>query len=60
MDTLQPRLRDVAGEVDMMLLDGAFIPYRELGLLEPRLKPETLIFAGNAFEQADGYLACMR
>lgn len=54
-------LRDIAGDVDMVLLDGAFTLYHDvLKLLEPHLKPGALIVAENAFENADGYLAYVR
>ena len=54
-------LRDGAGDVDMVLLDGAFTLYHDvLKLLEPRLRPGALIVAENAFEHADGYLAYVR
>ncbi len=54
-------LRDIAGDVDMVLLDGAFTLYHDvLRLLEPHLKPGALIVAENAFEKADGYLAYVR
>lgn len=50
-------LRDIDGEIDMVLLDGAFTQYLEiLRLLEPKLKPGTVILAENAFEEADGYI----
>jgi predicted O-methyltransferase YrrM len=51
-------LRDIDGEIDMVLLDGAFTQYLEiLKLLEPKLKPGAVILAENAFEEADGYIA---
>lgn len=54
-------LRGIAGDIDMVLLDGAFTLYHAvLKLLEPRLKPGALIVAENAFENADGYLAYVR
>ena len=54
-------LRHVEGEIDMVLLDGAFTLYHEvIKLLEPKLRPGALIIAENAFEQVDGYLAYVR
>lgn len=54
-------LADLEGEVDLVLLDGAFTLYLPvLKLLEPRLKAGTVILAENAFEQAGGYLAYVR
>jgi predicted O-methyltransferase YrrM len=51
-------LLDIDGEIDMVLLDGAFTQYLEiLKLLEPKLKPGAVILAENAFEEADGYIA---
>lgn len=44
-------LKDVGGEVDMLLLDGAFTLYLPvLKLLEPWLKPGALVFGENAFD----------
>jgi predicted O-methyltransferase YrrM len=54
-------LADVGGDIDLLLLDGAFTLYLPvLQLLEPRLKAGALILAENAFEQAGGYLAYVR
>jgi predicted O-methyltransferase YrrM len=51
-------LRHIDGEIDMVLLDGAFTQYLEiLKLLEPKLKPGAVILAENAFKEADGYIA---
>lgn len=51
-------LRNIVGDIDMVLLDGAFTLYHEvLRLLAPRLRPGALIVAENAFAQADGYLS---
>jgi predicted O-methyltransferase YrrM len=45
-------LRDVGGEVDLLLLDGAFALYLPvLRLIEPRLKPGAVVLGENAFEQ---------
>jgi predicted O-methyltransferase YrrM len=44
-------LRDVGGEVDLLLLDGAFALYLPvLRLVEPRLRPGAVILGENAFE----------
>jgi predicted O-methyltransferase YrrM len=54
-------LVDVGGEVDLVLLDGAFSLYLPvLQLLEPRLKTGTPILAENAFDQDNPYLAYVR
>ncbi|QJU59287.1 methyltransferase [Sphingomonas sp. AP4-R1] len=60
-------LKDVEGEVDMLHLDGAFSLYLAVfRLLEPRLRPGTVILGENAFEPeyldyvrspANGYLS---
>lgn len=54
-------LREIDGDIDLVLLDGAFSLYLPvLKLLEPHLKTGALILGENAFEQADGYLAYVR
>ncbi|ALS61013.1 methyltransferase [Pandoraea norimbergensis] len=54
-------LADVGGEIDMVLLDGAFSLYLPiLKLLEPHLKPGTPILAENAFDHDNEYLAYVR
>ncbi|PQV49363.1 O-methyltransferase [Paraburkholderia sp. BL21I4N1] len=54
-------LADVQGEIDLLLLDGAFSLYLPiLKLLEPRLRGGALILAENAFEQDNAYLAYVR
>lgn len=54
-------LADVGGEVDFVLLDGAFSLYLPvLKLLEPHLKTGTPILAENAFEHDNEYLAYVR
>jgi predicted O-methyltransferase YrrM len=54
-------LRHIDGDIDLVLLDGAFTLYLDvLKTLEPHLKPGALIIAENAFEQADGYLRYVR
>lgn len=52
-------LGDVGGEVDLLLLDGAFALYLPvLKLIEPRLKPGAVVLGENAFEP--GYLDYIR
>lgn len=52
-------LRDVGGEVDMLLLDGAFSLYLPvLKLVEARLRTGAFVLAENAFDP--GYLAHVR
>lgn len=54
-------LAGLTGEVDLVLLDGAFSLYLPvLKLLEPRLKTGTPILAENAFDQDNEYLAYVR
>lgn len=54
-------LVDVDGEIDMVLLDGAFSLYLPvLKLLEPHLKAGTPILAENAFDQDNEYIAYVR
>jgi len=49
-DALQT-LRDVGGEVHLLLIDGAFALYLPiLKLVEPRLKPGAVVLGENAFE----------
>jgi predicted O-methyltransferase YrrM len=44
-------LKDVGGEVDLLLIDGAFSLYLPaLKLVEPRLKPGAVVLRENAFE----------
>jgi predicted O-methyltransferase YrrM len=52
-------LKDVDGEVDMLLLDGAFTLYLPvLKLLEPRLGMGAVVFGENAFDRE--YLGYVR
>ena len=54
-------LDDIAGPIDMVLLDGAFSLYLPvLKLLEPNLTIGTPILAENAFEQDNAYLDYVR
>jgi predicted O-methyltransferase YrrM len=57
-DALQT-LKDVGGDIDVVLIDGAFSLYLPvLKLLEPRLMSGTVILGENAFAQ--DYLAYVR
>lgn len=52
-------LGDVGGEVDLLMIDGAFALYLPvLKLVEPRLKPGAVVLGENAFEPA--YLEYVR
>ncbi|MGN8000192.1 O-methyltransferase [Sphingomonas sp. 22176] len=52
-------LKDVGGEIDLLLVDGAFSLYLPvLKLVEPRLKQYAVILGQNAFEP--GYQAYVR
>jgi predicted O-methyltransferase YrrM len=52
-------LRDVGGEIDLLLVDGAFSLYLPvLRLIEPRLRPGAVVLGENAFEP--GYQAYIR
>lgn len=54
-------LLDLGGEVDLVLLDGAFSLYLPvLKLLEPHLKTGTPILAENAFDYGNEYLTYVR
>jgi predicted O-methyltransferase YrrM len=54
-------LVDVPGEIDLVLLDGAFSLYLPvLKLLEPRLRNGALILAENAFDCGNAYLDYVR
>jgi predicted O-methyltransferase YrrM len=51
----------VGGDIDMVMLDGAFTLYLPvLRLLEPHLKPGAIIIGENAFEEASGYINYVR
>jgi predicted O-methyltransferase YrrM len=57
-ETLKP---GVGGDIDLVMLDGAFTLYLPiLKLLEPHLKPGAIIIGENAFAQAGGYLDYVR
>ena len=60
-DARETLARDVGGEIDMVMLDGAFTLYLPiLKLLEPHLRPGALIVGENAFEEACGYVGYVR
>ena len=51
----------VGGDIDMVMLDGAFTLYLPvLKLLEPHLKPGAIIIGENAFAEAGGYMGYIR
>jgi predicted O-methyltransferase YrrM len=51
----------LTGDIDMVMLDGAFTLYLSvLKLLEPQLRPGALIVGENAFEEASGYIDYVR
>jgi predicted O-methyltransferase YrrM len=51
----------VGGDVDMVMLDGAFTLYLSvLKLLEPHLEPGAVIIGENAFQPASGYIDYVR
>ena len=57
-ETLKP---GVGGDIDMVMLDGAFTLYLPiLKLLEPDLKPGAIIIGENAFAEAGGYIEYVR
>jgi predicted O-methyltransferase YrrM len=57
-ETLKP---GVGGDIDMVMLDGAFTLYLSvLTLLEPHLKPGAIIIGENAFQPASGYIDYVR
>ncbi len=57
-ETLKP---GVGGDIDMVMLDGAFTLYLPvLKLLEPHLKPGAMIIGENAFAEAGGYIDYVR
>jgi predicted O-methyltransferase YrrM len=51
----------LGGDIDMVMLDGAFTLYLPiLKLLEPHLKAGAIIIGENAFAQAGGYIDYVR
>ncbi|NLU74992.1 methyltransferase [Streptomyces sp. HNM0575] len=60
-DALETLRDGVGGEVDLVLLDGAFSLYLPvLRLLEPHLRPGALVIAENAIEPSTDYLGHVR
>ena len=52
-------LKDIAGDIDLVLIDGAWSLYLPvLKLLEPRLRPGAVVLAENAFDE--DYLGYIR
>ena len=52
---------DLGGDIDMVMLDGAFTLYLPiLKLLEPHLKAGAIIIGENAFAEAGGYIEYVR
>jgi predicted O-methyltransferase YrrM len=60
-DALETLKDGIDGDVDLVLLDGAFSLYLPvLKLLEPHLKAGALVIGDNAMEQSPGYLDYVR
>lgn len=60
-DALETLRDGVGGQVDLVLLDGAFSLYLPvLKLLEPHLRPGALVIGDNAIEQSTEYLDYVR
>lgn len=60
-DALETLKDGINGDVDLLLLDGAFSLYLPvLKLLEPRLSNGALVIGDNAMEQSPGYLDYVR
>ena len=60
-DALDTLKEGIDGEVDVVLLDGAFSLYLPvLKLLEPHLREGALVIGDNAMEQSPGYLDYVR
>jgi predicted O-methyltransferase YrrM len=60
-DALETLKNGIDGDVDLVLLDGAFSLYLPvLKLLEPHLKDGAIVIGENAFEQTPGYLEYVR
>jgi predicted O-methyltransferase YrrM len=57
-DALETLRNGIDGDVDLVLLDGAFSLYLPvLKLLEPYLRDGAFVIGDNALEQSPGYLA---
>ena len=60
-DALDTLKESIDGDVDVVLLDGAFSLYLPvLQLLEPHLRDGAFVISDNAMEQAPGYLDYVR
>jgi predicted O-methyltransferase YrrM len=60
-DALDTLKEGIGGDVDVVLLDGAFSLYLPvLKLLEPHLRDGALVIGDNALEQSPGYLDYVR
>src|SRR6266481_3837121 len=60
-DALETLKDGIEGDVDLVLLDGAFSLYLPvLKLLEPYLRDGAFVIGENAFEQTPGYLDYVR
>jgi predicted O-methyltransferase YrrM len=60
-DALETLKDGIGGDVDLVLLDGAFILYLPvLKLLEPHLRDGAVVISDNAMEQSPGYLDYVR
>jgi predicted O-methyltransferase YrrM len=60
-DALETLKDGIEGDVDLVLLDGAFSLYLPvLKLLEPYLREGAFVIGENAFEQTPGYLEYVR
>ena len=60
-DALDTLKEGIDGDVDVVLLDGAFSLYLPvLKLLEPHLRDGALVIGDNALEQSPGYLEYVR
>jgi predicted O-methyltransferase YrrM len=60
-DALETLKSGIDGDVDLLLLDGAFSLYLPvLKLLEPHLRDGALVIGDNAMEQSPGYLSYVR
>lgn len=60
-DALETLREGIGGNIDLVLLDGAFSLYLPvLKLLEPQLSPGALVIAENAIEESGDYLTYVR
>ncbi|MBI3800190.1 MAG: methyltransferase, partial [Deltaproteobacteria bacterium] len=60
-DALETLKDGIDGDVDLVLLDGAFSLYLPvLKLLEPHLRDGAFVIGDNAMEQSPGYLDYVR